>query len=146
MKESKIVFINRSNSKQKIVVEDHESAQALELAMKQYHDNQWARSAEVIAAEVPREFISSRELRVIVVCGRSTFRSISSKISTSSVLLKSKLPQNFMGFQCTAFIHNAALNEQIELGCTLSLHENGSTVIDFNQFKGKWIKQLEAWI
>jgi hypothetical protein len=145
--ENKVVFIHVSNSGQKIVVQDQESANALEQALNQYNDHQWIRAAAAVTPpEFTRKFFSMKEFKVILVCGNSSFRSSSSQLSNASMLLKSGAPEHFIGQECTAYICNAKSNDQIELNCTVNFDQNGNSVLDFHPSKKVEIRQLEAWI
>ena len=145
--ENKIVFIHVSNSDQKIVVEDQASANSLEQALNQYNNRQWIRtSGEVTPPEFSRKFFSLKEFRVILVCGNSSFRSASYRLTNTSLSLKTRVPSSFLGRECVAYICNSNSNDQIGLSCTISLDQNGESIIDFSRTKPTEVKRLEAWI
>ena len=142
--EQKIVFINRSGNGERIVVEDQASARVLEQALNQFQDQQWVRAAS--ASIVNREYTSTKEFRVILVCGQSSFRSFSSQLSLTSLELKTKVPSSFIGLECMAYVSNAGLTEKIGLSCTVAIDQNGNSVLDFNRPSGEEIGRLQEWI
>jgi hypothetical protein len=168
------VYSNKNNPEDQIIIQDERSAKALEqILVKQV--SPWIKKEiqalgttpvpppappkKVAAAEPPPKIkpvltgaerrIQHRfevDLRIILISKGKSFRSISKDVSLGGMKLKNKIPPEFTGEKCIAYISNLDSKENIEVTCQVFSDPKDPCRLQFADAQTEQLKLLNQWL
>ena len=86
------------------------------------------------------------DLRIILISRDRSFRSISKDVSLGGMKLKNRVPPEFSGQKCIAYISNLESKENIEMVCQVIADPNDPCRIQFSEPDSKQLKRLNEWL
>ncbi|MBC7398128.1 MAG: PilZ domain-containing protein, partial [Bdellovibrionales bacterium] len=86
------------------------------------------------------------DLRIILISKGRSFRSISQDVSLGGMKLKNKVPQEFSGEECMAYISTADARENIEMVCKVIPDPSDPRRVQFLEADSQQLKRLSKWL
>lgn len=163
-------FINGENPNETIQIHDQASAAALKSLLSRAGGN-WevreqlgpvkvATAATPVPvptqASIPRPVIPENErrsqkrfateLRVILISGSHSFRTLSQDVSLGGMKLKKTIPPNFLANSCIAYVSHKDLDENLEMVCNVIADPTDPCRIKFEKADQDQLKRLNEWL
>ena len=86
------------------------------------------------------------DLRIILISKGRSFRSISQDVSLGGMKLKNKVPPEFSGAQCVAYISTSDAKENIEMVCQVISDPKDPRRVLFTDADADQLKRLSRWL
>jgi hypothetical protein len=155
-------FTNSARPSEFIVVHDEVSARNLGRLLEMASAEKWTVSEEVYSSTVEADLRPpvqnrgsverrkqkrfSASFRVIIVSGKSSFRTTSVDISAGGMLLRDKLPEAFLNQKCVAYISSNDSRENLEMVCEIVGEKADLRRISFKSVEPPSLKKLGDWL
>ena len=149
MNDQQICFMNESAPAEKIIVCDAQSAETLNRVLAKLDPQKWViqgREESRIRMSVVSNVPKTKELRVILISGTSTFRCATCDVSLVGMKLKNSVPASFTDKECTAYISHDDMRENIEMFCQVITDANGASSLQFVKPKKPDMQKLSEWM
>ena len=158
MNESTVCFVNSSSSSECILVSDAQSAAILKRLLSQIENEKWVIKTELdqnlndqqeefqYITKMPSIQAKETKMRVLLICGTSTFRSTVSEISSEMMALKTTAPQKFDQKECLAYVSCNQMRENVELPCKVITEWNGVSRLELINPKESDLEKLAEWM
>ena len=88
----------------------------------------------------------SVDLRVILICGEKSFRSISKNVSLGGIMLKNSVPEDFIKKRCFVYLSNSDARENIEMICQVVPDPTDINRIQFAEIDASQLLRLMEWL
>jgi hypothetical protein len=174
LKSKHLVYSNKNDPEDQIIIHDERSAKALErILVKQA--SPWIKKElqleaatpvpppappkKVAGAETPpkpKPVLTGAErriqhrfevdLRIILISKGKSFRSISKDVSLGGMKLKNKIPPEFTGEKCVAYISNLDSKENIEVTCQVFSDPKDPCRLQFADAQAEQLQLLNQWL
>ena len=164
MGEKKWYFSNLHRPEEFIVIHDELSARTLSKLLEKNSSEKWVvkenvstTTARPLGSNIPSNHFHQKgqdrrkqkrfaaAFRVIVVSGKSSFRTTSVDISAGGMLLKDKLPETFLKQKCIAYISSSDSRENLEMICVIVGDSRDLRRISFQSVEPPSLKRLGDW-